>query len=101
MLDGRVKTLHPNVHGGILSRRDQSHHMEALDKHNISISELVVVNLYPFYEKVTSTNGITFDDGIQNIDIGGPTMISAAAKAACFYIYISNNDFLINGFRFP
>lgn len=80
MLDGRVKTLHPNVHGGILARRDQSHHMEALDKHNISTFELVVVNLYPFYEKVTSTNGITFDDGIENIDIGGPTMIRAAAK---------------------
>ncbi|CAH1422716.1 unnamed protein product [Lactuca virosa] len=80
MLDGRVKTLHPNVHGGILARRDQNHHMEALDKHNISTFELVVVNLYPFYEKVTSTNGVTFDDGIENIDIGGPTMIRAAAK---------------------
>ncbi|KAL4583783.1 hypothetical protein LXL04_008367 [Taraxacum kok-saghyz] len=80
MLDGRVKTLHPNVHGGILARRDQNHHMEALDKHNISTFELVVVNLYPFYEKVTSPNGVTFDDGIENIDIGGPTMIRAAAK---------------------
>lgn len=80
MLDGRVKTLHPNIHGGILARRDQSHHLEALDKHNISTFELVVVNLYPFYAKVTSTNGITFDDGIENIDIGGPTMIRAAAK---------------------
>ncbi|KAL7607009.1 hypothetical protein Lser_V15G18017 [Lactuca serriola] len=80
MLDGRVKTLHPNVHGGILARRDQNHHMEALDKHNISTFELVVVNLYPFYEKVTSTNRVTFDDGIENIDIGGPTMIRAAAK---------------------
>ncbi|KAI3777873.1 hypothetical protein L1987_47676 [Smallanthus sonchifolius] len=80
MLDGRVKTLHPNVHGGILARRDQIHHMEALEKHSISTFELVVVNLYPFYEKVTSTNGVPFDDGIENIDIGGPTMIRAAAK---------------------
>ncbi|KVI05956.1 AICARFT/IMPCHase bienzyme [Cynara cardunculus var. scolymus] len=80
MLDGRVKTLHPNIHGGILARRDQRHHLEALDKHNISTFEVVVVNLYPFYAKVTSSNGITFDDGIENIDIGGPTMIRAAAK---------------------
>ncbi|KAL8109661.1 hypothetical protein AgCh_025678 [Apium graveolens] len=63
-LDGRVKTLHPNVHGGILARRDQSHHMEALDKHGI----------------VSSTNEISFEDGIENIDIGGPAMIRAAAK---------------------
>ncbi|KAF5773768.1 putative phosphoribosylaminoimidazolecarboxamide formyltransferase, IMP cyclohydrolase [Helianthus annuus] len=80
MLDGRVKTLHPSVHGGILAKRDQSHHMEALEKHSISTFELVVVNLYPFYEKVTSTDGVVFDDGIENIDIGGPTMIRAAAK---------------------
>ncbi|KAK9054730.1 hypothetical protein SSX86_025809 [Deinandra increscens subsp. villosa] len=80
MLDGRVKTLHPNVHGGILARRDQNHHMEALEKHSISTFELVVVNLYPFYEKVTSTNEVLFDDGVENIDIGGPTMIRAAAK---------------------
>ncbi|KAL8217373.1 hypothetical protein R6Q57_020746 [Mikania cordata] len=80
MLDGRVKTLHPNVHGGILARRDQSHHMEALEKHRISTFELVVVNLYPFYEKVTSSIGVSFDEGVENIDIGGPTMIRAAAK---------------------
>ncbi|PWA82799.1 AICARFT/IMPCHase bienzyme family protein [Artemisia annua] len=80
MLDGRVKTLHPNVHGGILARRDQRHHMEALEKHSIGTFELVVVNLYPFYAKVSSANGVTFDDGIENIDIGGPTMIRAAAK---------------------
>ncbi|GJR49146.1 AICARFT/IMPCHase bienzyme family protein [Tanacetum coccineum] len=80
MLDGRVKTLHPNVHGGILARRDQSHHMEALEKHSIGTFELVIVNLYPFYAKVSSANGVTFDDGIENIDIGGPTMIRAAAK---------------------
>ncbi|EOX96873.1 AICARFT/IMPCHase bienzyme family protein isoform 1 [Theobroma cacao] len=80
MLDGRVKTLHPNIHGGILARRDQKHHMEALNEHGIGTFDVVVVNLYPFYDKVTSTGGIEFDDGIENIDIGGPAMIRAAAK---------------------
>ncbi|XP_073105168.1 uncharacterized protein [Elaeis guineensis] len=80
MLDGRVKTLHPNVHGGILARRDHGHHMEALNKHGIGTFDIVVVNLYPFYEKVTSASGITFEDGVENIDIGGPTLIRAAAK---------------------
>ncbi|XVF00480.1 hypothetical protein REPUB_Repub04eG0004600 [Reevesia pubescens] len=80
MLDGRVKTLHPNIHGGILARRDQKHHMEALNKHGIGTFDVVVVNLYPFYDKVTSAGGIDFDNGIENIDIGGPAMIRAAAK---------------------
>ncbi|XP_047317608.1 bifunctional purine biosynthesis protein PurH-like [Impatiens glandulifera] len=80
MLDGRVKTLHPHIHGGILARRDQKHHMEALNKHGIGTFDIVVVNLYPFYEKVSSSGGVTFDDGIENIDIGGPAMIRAAAK---------------------
>ncbi|KAE8671118.1 AICARFT/IMPCHase bienzyme family protein isoform 2 [Hibiscus syriacus] len=80
MLDGRVKTLHPNIHGGILARRDQKNHMEALNKHGIGTFDVVVVNLYPFYDKVTSTGGIGFHDGIENIDIGGPAMIRAAAK---------------------
>ncbi|KAK8557767.1 hypothetical protein V6N12_009992 [Hibiscus sabdariffa] len=79
-LDGRVKTLHPNIHGGILARRDLKHHMEALNNHGIGTFDVVVVNLYPFYDKVTSTGGIAFDDGIENIDIGGPAMIRAAAK---------------------
>ncbi|XP_048127483.1 bifunctional purine biosynthesis protein PurH [Rhodamnia argentea] len=80
MLDGRVKTLHPHIHGGILARRDQQHHMEALDKHGIGTFDVVVVNLYPFYEKVTSAADIEFEDGIENVDIGGPAMIRAAAK---------------------
>lgn len=80
MLDGRVKTLHPNVHGGILARRDQKHHLEALRTHGIGTFDVVVVNLYPFYDKVTSAGGVEFDDGIENIDIGGPAMIRAAAK---------------------
>lgn len=80
MLDGRVKTLHPNIHGGILARRDQKHHIEALSTHGIGTIDVVVVNLYPFYDKVTSAGGIEFKDGIENIDIGGPAMIRAAAK---------------------
>ncbi|KAK8933703.1 hypothetical protein KSP39_PZI015577 [Platanthera zijinensis] len=79
MLDGRVKTLHPNIHGGILARRDHDHHMEALNDHGIGTFDIVVVNLYPFYENVTSSSG-TFEDGIENIDIGGVTLIRAAAK---------------------
>ncbi|KAI4332942.1 hypothetical protein L6164_017808 [Bauhinia variegata] len=80
MLDGRVKTLHPNIHGGILARRDKKHHIEALDAYGIGTFDVVVVNLYPFYDKVTSAGGIEFEDGIENIDIGGPAMIRAAAK---------------------
>ncbi|KAG0487169.1 hypothetical protein HPP92_009264 [Vanilla planifolia] len=80
MLDGRVKTLHPNIHGGILARREDNLHMAALNEHGIGTFDIVVVNLYPFYAKVTSVSGITIEDGIENIDIGGPTLIRAAAK---------------------
>lgn len=94
MLDGRVKTLHPSIHGGILARRDQSHHMEALNKHGIGTFDIVVVNLYPFYEKVSSSNGITFEDGIENIDIGGPTLIRAAAKNhKDVLVVVDHNDY--------
>ncbi|KAL6843156.1 hypothetical protein ACP4OV_026869 [Aristida adscensionis] len=79
MLDGRVKTLHPSIHGGILARRDQEHHLKALNEHGIGTFDVVVVNLYPFYDKVTS-GAVSFEDGIENIDIGGPTLIRAAAK---------------------
>ncbi len=79
MLDGRVKTLHPKVHGGILARRDLPEHLAALDKHGIPTIDLVVVNLYPFREAVARA-GCTLDDAIENIDIGGPTMVRAAAK---------------------
>ncbi|XP_073389753.1 uncharacterized protein [Physcomitrium patens] len=79
MLDGRVKTLHPAVHGGILARRDMQSHMEALQQHGIGTIDVVVVNLYPFYSTVTSSN-VDFETGVENIDIGGPSMIRAAAK---------------------
>ncbi len=80
MLDGRVKTLHPGVHGGILARRDVPSHMEALAERNIGAIDLVVCNLYPFYATVTRPGGVPFEEGIENIDIGGPTMLRAAAK---------------------
>jgi len=79
MLDGRVKTLHPKVHGGILARRDLPAHVDALAAHGIPTIDLVVVNLYPFRETVAKP-GCTLDDAIENIDIGGPTMVRAAAK---------------------
>ena len=79
MLDGRVKTLHPVVHGGILARRDVPAHMAALSEHGITGIDLVCCNLYPFVATVTKA-GVTFEEGIENIDIGGPTMLRAAAK---------------------
>jgi len=79
MLDGRVKTLHPKVHAGILARRDDPAHVAALEMHAIPTIDLVVVNLYPFRETVARP-GCTLVDAIENIDIGGPTMVRAAAK---------------------
>jgi len=79
MLDGRVKTLHPKVHGGILGRRDLASHQEQMAAHGIVPIDLVVVNLYQF-EKAVAKPGCTLDDAIENIDIGGPTMLRAAAK---------------------
>jgi phosphoribosylaminoimidazolecarboxamide formyltransferase / IMP cyclohydrolase len=79
MLDGRVKTLHPKVHGGILARRDDPAHMNAIRVAGFPTIELVVVNLYPFRETVAKP-GCTLEDAIENIDIGGPTMVRAAAK---------------------
>ena len=79
MLDGRVKTLHPRVHGGILARRDLPAHAAALEKHDIPTIDLVVVNLYPFRETVARP-GCTLEDAIENIDIGGPAMVRSAAK---------------------
>jgi phosphoribosylaminoimidazolecarboxamide formyltransferase / IMP cyclohydrolase len=79
MLDGRVKTLHPKVHGGILANRLLPDHMSAVDAARIPLIDLVVVNLYPFRETVARP-GCTLEDAIENIDIGGPTMVRAAAK---------------------
>ncbi len=79
MLDGRVKTLHPKVHGGLLARRDVPAHMAALAEHGIAPIDLLVVNLYPF-EATVAKPDCTLDDAIENIDIGGPAMVRSAAK---------------------
>src|SRR6201998_634587 len=79
MLDGRVKTLHPKVHGGILHRRENPAHTAAVAEHGIQPIDMVVVNLYAF-EKTAAKPGVAFEELIENIDIGGPSMIRSAAK---------------------
>src|SRR4030042_3832218 len=79
MLDGRLKTLHPRIHGGLLSRRSNPKDMEEIRKYEIDTIEMVVVNLYPFEETI-STPGVTFAEAIENIDIGGPAMLRSASK---------------------
>ncbi len=79
MLEGRLKTLHPRIHGGLLARRSHDKDMEDIKKHDIKPIDMVVVNLYPFEETISKPN-VTFEDAIENIDIGGPTMLRAAAK---------------------
>ena len=79
MMDGRVKTLHPKVHGGILGRRDIDEHMRSMKEHGIETIDLVAVNLYPF-EKTIARKDCTFDEAVENIDIGGPAMVRSAAK---------------------
>src|SRR5690242_5837343 len=78
MMDGRVKTLHPAVHGGLLAVRGNAEHQKSMTDHHIHPIDLLVVNLYPF--EATVAKGAGFDDCIENIDIGGPAMIRAAAK---------------------
>ena len=79
ILDGRVKTLHPKVHGGILARRDIPGHMKTLEEQGIGTIDLVCVNLYPFRQTI-AREGVTMEDAIENIDIGGPSMVRSAAK---------------------
>src|SRR5436305_4715337 len=78
MMDGRVKTLHPKVHGGLLAIRDDKEHAAAMSAHGIAPIDLLVANLYPF--EATVDNGAGFEECIENIDIGGPALIRAAAK---------------------
>ncbi|WP_027955725.1 bifunctional phosphoribosylaminoimidazolecarboxamide formyltransferase/IMP cyclohydrolase [Halobacillus kuroshimensis] len=80
IMDGRVKTLHPSVHGGLLAKRSNTEHMEQLDELNIQTIDLVAVNLYPFKETIAK-EGVTEAEAIENVDIGGPTMLRAAAKS--------------------
>jgi phosphoribosylaminoimidazolecarboxamide formyltransferase/IMP cyclohydrolase len=79
MLDGRVKTLHPKIHGGILGRRDIPAHVRQMKEHDILPIDMVLVNLYQF-EKTVSKKGCTLDEAIENIDIGGPAMLRSSAK---------------------
>jgi phosphoribosylaminoimidazolecarboxamide formyltransferase/IMP cyclohydrolase len=79
MLDGRVKTLHPKIHGGILGRRDLASHQDQMARQGIQPIDMVVVNLYQF-EQAIAKPGCTLEDAIENIDIGGPTLLRAAAK---------------------
>ncbi|CAM3119829.1 bifunctional phosphoribosylaminoimidazolecarboxamide formyltransferase/IMP cyclohydrolase [Streptobacillus felis] len=90
MLDGRVKTLHPNIHGGILAIRDKKEHMETIKEHNISTIDYVIVNLYPFFEKVKED--LTEVEKIEFIDIGGPSMLRSAAKSFKDVVVISDKD---------
>ncbi len=89
MMDGRVKTLHPKVHGGILARRDLPEHVEAMREHGIPPIDMVVVNLYPFARTVAKP-GCAMDEAIENIDIGGPTMVRAAAKNHAFVAIVTD-----------
>ncbi len=88
ILDGRVKTLHPAIHGGILARRDRAEHRDALSAHGIAAIDLVVVNLYPF--EATVAAGADREDCIENIDIGGPALIRAAAKNHAFVAVVTD-----------
>ncbi len=91
MMDGRVKTLHPKIHGGILAVRDKKEHVEAMKSQGIEPIDLVCVNLYPF-EKTVAKPGCTLEEAIENIDIGGPSMVRSAAKNYKFVTIVTNPD---------
>ncbi len=90
MLDGRVKTLHPKIHGGILGIRSKAEHSQAMSDHGIVPIDMVVVNLYAF-EKTVARPGCDLDDAIENIDIGGPTLLRAAAKNYKFVTVVTDS----------
>ncbi len=89
MMDGRIKTLHPRVHGGILARRDVPEHVKAMEDHGIRPIDLVVINLYPF-EQTVARKDCTLEDAIENIDIGGPAMVRSAAKNSKDVVVVVN-----------
>jgi len=91
MMDGRVKTLHPKIHGGLLSVRDNPDHRSAMAEHDIAEIDLVCVNLYPF-EKTIAKSDCTFDDAIENIDIGGPSMVRSASKNHKYVTIVTSPD---------
>ncbi len=92
MLDGRVKTLHPKIHGGLLSLRDNPEHMKQVSQHQIGLIDMVVVNLYPFEETVKK-QGVDLREAIENIDIGGPSMLRSAAKNYKFVAVVCDPEF--------
>jgi len=89
MLDGRVKTLHPKIHGGILAIRSRPEHVQAMSAHGIVPIDLVAVNLYAF-EKTVARPGCTLEEAVENIDIGGPTLLRAAAKNYPFVTVVTD-----------
>jgi phosphoribosylaminoimidazolecarboxamide formyltransferase/IMP cyclohydrolase len=91
MMDGRVKTLHPKIHGGLLALRDNPEHAAAMEQHGIKPIDLVCINLYPF-EKTVRKPGVTFEEAIENIDIGGPSMIRSAAKNHRYVLVVTSPD---------
>jgi phosphoribosylaminoimidazolecarboxamide formyltransferase / IMP cyclohydrolase len=91
MMDGRVKTLHPAVHGGLLAVRDNPHHVAAMHSHGIVPIDLLCVNLYPFEQTVAKPD-VSFDEAIENIDIGGPAMIRSASKNHRFVLVVTSPD---------
>ncbi len=91
MMDGRVKTLHPKIHGGLLALRDNPEHAAAMQQHGIQPIDLVCINLYPFKQTIEKP-GVTFEEAIENIDIGGPSMIRSAAKNHRFVLVVTSPD---------
>ncbi len=89
MMDGRLKTLHPNIHGGLLSVRDDPSHLAAMKQHNIQPIDLLCVNLYPFAKTIEKPN-VTLEEAIENIDIGGPAMIRSAAKNNRYVLVVTS-----------
>ena len=101
MMDGRVKTLHPKIHGGLLGRRDLPTHMNAMTEHDIVPIDLVVVNLYPFKETILKPD-VTHEEAIENIDIGGPSMLRSAAKNHAFVTVVvdpSDYDLVLSEYQ--
>ena len=101
MMDGRVKTLHPKVHGGILNVRDNADHRRDMEAAGIKDIDMVVVNLYPF-ERTVARPDVTYEDAIENIDIGGPTMIRSGAKNHAYVAVVtdpSDFDAVLNEMR--
>jgi phosphoribosylaminoimidazolecarboxamide formyltransferase/IMP cyclohydrolase len=91
MMDGRVKTLHPKIHGGLLALRDNPEHIAAMKQHDIQPIDLVCINLYPFAQTIAKP-GVTFEEAIENIDIGGPSMIRSAAKNHRYVLVVTSPD---------